>query len=243
MICKDKLVEFLNSVCDDIIRNKEFLNELDNNTSDGDHGSNMSRGFKEVKEKINGIGDESISFILKTISMTLISSIGGASGLLYGSSFLKVAELLDGREFIDKNDIIRIGEVVIENIKNRGKIDIGCKSMLDTIVPAFKTIELCSEENYDSQKMFSEVEKSAYEGMNSTKTMKATYGRASFLGDESIGYIDAGAASSYIIIKSIIEELRLVENWELRIESWQRTIVNWRIKGGVSYGRNCCGIS
>lgn len=207
MIYKTKLMEIINDICDEIIKSENFLNKLDKNIGDGDHGSNMARGFKSVKDKNFDISNESISFILKSIAMTLISSIGGASGLLYGSSILKASELLEGKETIDKNDILRIGESIIANIKNRGKIEVGCKSMLDTIVPTFEAFKVNIEKDSDLKTLTEQIEKAAYEGMESTKTMMATYGRASFLDEESIGYIDAGAASSYIIIKTIIKAL------------------------------------
>jgi len=205
MIDKTMFLEIINKIADNIISNKDLLNELDMVIGDSDHGSNMARGFSEVKKKIETLKDSDYQTILKSIAMTLISTVGGASGPLYGTAFLKASSVVGGREELDCNDLIKIYEVVIDGIKQRGKSDKGDKTMLDSIIPAYEAFKSSVESGEDLKEASKQAEQAALEGVEYTKTIKALKGRASFLGDRSIGHQDPGATSSHIIIKTIAD--------------------------------------
>ena len=207
MIKNKSMHQIILRICDEIIENKDFLNDLDRAIGDGDHGSNMARGFSECKNKIISLADMDLASILKTMAMTLISTVGGASGPLYGTAFLKASGVLSGKEVIDENDIIKVYEAVIEGIKHRGHAELGHKTMLDAIIPAYEAFKNSIENGKDVIESCTQAQSAAKVGMEGTKEFKAIKGRASFLGDRSIGHQDPGATSSYIIIKTIAQEI------------------------------------
>ena len=187
-----------------IIDNKDYLTELDSAIGDGDHGINMARGFKKLKEKISSDNYEERSELFKTTAMTLISNVGGASGPLYGTAFLNISRVISEKE-LDTDDLIEIAEEAIAGIQKRGKAEAGEKTMLDTIIPAAKSLKK-SKINDDSLAVtLKKCLTAAEDGMKSTIEMQATKGRASYLGERSIGHQDPGATSSYLIIKTFIE--------------------------------------
>ncbi|SHJ59145.1 dihydroxyacetone kinase subunit DhaL [Tepidibacter formicigenes] len=208
MIDKKTFLQIINTLSDNIIANKEILNELDMAIGDADHGSNMARGFSEVKKKLESIKDLEFAIILKTIAMTLISTVGGASGPLYGTAFLKASGAVAGKETLEADDLICIYEAVITGIKQRGQSDKGHKTMLDAIIPAYEAFKSSIESGNDLNTAALKAVEAADEGVEYTKTIKAIKGRASFLGERSIGHADPGATSSYIIIKSIADVIK-----------------------------------
>lgn len=173
----------------EVTENKETLNKLDSDIGDGDHGSNMVRGVTAVKEKLDGSEYDNLSDFFKDVGMTLVSKVGGASGPLYGSAFISMAKVAK-----DSDDLAELIEAGLEGIKKRGKAEPGEKTMIDEWVPVLDAIKgdaLTSEVIQDS--------------LQKTKDMKATKGRASYLGDRSIGHIDAGAQSSAYLFETLLE--------------------------------------
>ncbi|NLW40811.1 MAG: dihydroxyacetone kinase subunit L [Tissierellia bacterium] len=201
------LLEIVRNMSKNIIENKELLTELDRAIGDSDHGINMAKGFSAVHEKLGEMEGKDWGYILKTIAMTLISTVGGASGPLYGTAFLRAAKVVEGKGKIDRKDVINMFHEAIEGIKMRGKSDQGDKTMLDALIPAFETLKSAYEEGEDSKIAFKRAEESALKGVEYTKTIIARKGRASYLGERSIGHQDPGATSSYILIKSINQVL------------------------------------
>lgn len=203
---EDKIIDIFNKVSDEIIANKKYLTELDSAIGDGDHGINMARGFKEVKEELNNLEFESNAQVLKKVGMTLISNVGGASGPLYGTAFLNASKVIAEDE-IDFANVIEIAETVIEGVKMRGKANQGDKTMLDAIIPAVNSLKENYEAENDLESSLKDSLSAAEEGMKDTIPMVAKKGRASYLGERSKGHQDPGATSSYLIIKTIIEEI------------------------------------
>jgi dihydroxyacetone kinase-like protein len=198
--------EIANKIADVIIENKQHLTKLDSDIGDGDHGINMARGFEQVKEKVNGNNYESDKDLMKTIAMTLISTVGGASGPLYGTAFLNVSKVVPDSEY-DLDSAIEIGQAAVEGIQKRGKAKAGEKTMLDTIIPAVESLKESRENGDDLETALKKCKETAHEGMKNTIPMQATKGRASYLGKRSIGHQDPGATSSYMIIETIIDEV------------------------------------
>lgn len=202
-MCK-KTRELFLKTADVIIENKNYLTELDAAIGDGDHGINMARGFEKMKEKFKLSNFKKRNEIFKITAMTLISNIGGASGPLYGTAFLNISKVISN-DNLSLEDLIEIAEEAIAGIQKRGKAEAGEKTMLDTIIPASESLKKSRDNNIDLETALNNCLKAAEKGKEKTIDMKATKGRASYLGERSIGHQDPGATSSYLIIKTFIE--------------------------------------
>lgn len=207
MSSTDLLIVILENMGENIIENKDYLTELDRVIGDADHGINMSKGFSAVNDKLGEMKGKDWGYILKNTAMTLISTVGGASGPLYGTAFLRAATVVDGKMDIDHEDVVNMFEQAIEGIKARGKSDRGDKTMLDALIPAFDALKAAYQNGLENKKAFQMAEDAALEGLEYTKTIIAKKGRASYLGERSIGHQDPGATSTYIAIRSIKETL------------------------------------
>lgn len=198
-------LDILEQICKNIIENKDMLTELDRVIGDGDHGVNLARGMEKILVEIPNFTHLKEYEILNKSAMLLMSNVGGASGALYATALMKGANLLKGKENINPQDIVQVWGEMIGGIKSRGKSEKGEKTMLDTLIPAFENFRDEIDKNGDLKKAFIVAEKAGKEGMELTKNMLATKGRATYLGERSIGHIDAGATSSYLIIKTIAD--------------------------------------
>ncbi|MGN0464715.1 MAG: dihydroxyacetone kinase subunit DhaL [Lachnospiraceae bacterium] len=207
MVDSKKVLEIIDKMKEDIVANKAFLTELDNVIGDGDHGINLARGFSKVEEKYAALEGKDIGTILKTVGMTLVSTVGGASGPLYGTAFMKAGAYLNGKTEIDFPMFIGALKEATAGIKLRGKSTTGEKTMLDAIVPATEAMEKNFEETGDSKQALLAGVKAAEEGVEYTKTIIATKGRASYLGERSIGHQDPGATSFTHILTVIANEI------------------------------------
>lgn len=205
-ITSEKIKDIFIKIADVLIENKNYLTELDAAIGDADHGINMARGFTKVKEKIEPNGFKNNSDLVKTVAMTLISTVGGASGPLYGTAFLNISKVIPDSDF-DIDSFIKIGETIIEGIQKLGKAQQGEKTMLDTIIPAVNALRESKVKGLSLERALEECKKAAEEGMKATIPLLATKGRASYLGERSKGHQDPGATSSYLIIKVIVDEL------------------------------------
>lgn len=203
-----KLIEILMNISKVIQENKQILTDLDAAIGDGDHGLNMSKGFKAFDEKASTLVEKDCGSILKTLAMTLISTVGGASGPLYGTAFLKASIVVNGKMILENEDILKMFEEMIGGIKMRGKGERGEKTMLDSIIPAYDSLKESFGSGKDVVQAFRTAAEQAFEGVEFTKTIKATKGRASYLGDRSIGHQDPGATSSYLMINAVYETLK-----------------------------------
>lgn len=200
-------LDVLEKVCNIIIENKENLTELDRAIGDGDHGVNLSRGVERVKEGIPTFNELKPFEVLNKCAMLLMSNVGGASGALYATALMKGATALKGKEEIAPCDIATAWSDMILGIESRGKSTKGEKTMLDTLIPAYEAFKSEIEAGKDIKSAFISAEIAAKLGMESTKDMVASKGRATYLGERSVGHIDAGATSSYLIIKTIAESI------------------------------------
>ncbi|MGO2117817.1 MAG: dihydroxyacetone kinase subunit DhaL [Fusobacterium sp.] len=202
------IIEIINKIADVINENKDYLTDLDRAIGDGDHGVNLNRGFTKLKEESEKYVELKNNEIITKIAMTLISNVGGASGALYGTAFMKMGIFMKGKENISKEDIPEIINVGIEGIKMRGKSTIEEKTMLDTLVPFCDYLKENINKEIKLGLFFSEALEKAKSGRDSTIEMIAKKGRASYLKERSIGHLDPGAASSYMILETITEVLR-----------------------------------
>lgn len=197
-----KVYECIASIADIIISNKEFLTELDREIGDADHGINMARGYGEALAQLPQDVDD-IGGVLKKTGMILISKVGGASGPLYGTAYMKAAKVTAGKTELTIQDGKNIFEAVIAGIKQRGKSERGEKTMLDAIIPAYEAYCSAADAGKELGDCLAAMCEAAKEGVEFTKTIRATKGRASYLGDRSIGHQDPGATSSLLTMEAI----------------------------------------
>lgn len=183
--------------------NKEFLTELDLAIGDGDHGINMNKGFKAVTDKLENTPINTIQDIFKNTAMALISNVGGASGPLYGTIFMKASSVVGGKEELNIEDFEKILEASLEGVKAIGKAQKGDKTMIDAIEPSLEALKTGIKEGLNTKKILENMKNEALNGVNYTKDIIARKGRASYLGERSIGHQDPGATSSYLILNEI----------------------------------------
>lgn len=186
---------------------KDFLTELDNVIGDGDHGINMARGFQKVEEKLPTVAGKDIGTVLKTVGMTLVSTVGGASGPLYGTAFMKAGMEVAGKDSMDLKDFLKCIDAAIGGVKLRGKGDKGEKTMLDAMIPAYDAMAAAMEGGAPAKDVLAAGVAAAKEGVEYTKTIIATKGRASYVGERSIGHQDPGATSFTDILEVIYEQI------------------------------------
>ncbi|MDN5331075.1 MAG: phosphoenolpyruvate---glycerone phosphotransferase subunit DhaL [Tepidanaerobacteraceae bacterium] len=200
-----KLIDIIKAIADKINEKREYLTQLDSAIGDADHGINMSKGFKAVVEKITNMGDKDCGTILKTVGMTLVSTVGGASGPLYGTAFMKAGQAVAGKVNLDFNDLISVCEAALEGIKYRGKAEKGEKTIVDALEPAVEALRKHRSEGLKTA--LQEAVKAAKKGMEYTKNIIAKKGRASYLGERSLGHQDPGATSCYIMLETLADQL------------------------------------
>jgi len=203
----DKVRSIIGDIAVVIEEQKQYLSDLDQAIGDGDHGFNMARGFAVVTQKLKEAPGADIGEVLKTVAMALISNVGGASGPLYGTLFLKAAGVAKGLTEVDLPGFIPLLKEGILGVQARGKAELGDKTMVDVLIPALESLEKDSAAGLSGKEAFANAEKVASFHMEKTKDVLAKKGRASYLGERSIGHIDPGATSSYLMIKTISKAL------------------------------------
>lgn len=206
MVNSAKLIEMLKVIGAKIEEEKLFLTELDNVIGDGDHGINMARGFGKVEEKLPTLEGKDVGTILKTVGMTLVSTVGGASGPLYGTAFMKAGQVAAGKEEVGMEDFFAMMDEAVAGIKMRGKSTTGEKTMLDAICPAIDAMKAEYAASSDAKAALAAGVKAAEEGIEFTKTIAATKGRACYVGERSIGHQDPGA-TSFTMMLTIISDM------------------------------------
>lgn len=202
-----RIYECISRIAERIIDNKEYLTELDREIGDADHGVNMARGFQAVLEKVPQDSDD-VGAVLKKTGMTLLSTVGGASGPLYGTAFMEAGKAVAGKERLEAADVPAILDAAIAGIQKRGKAAQGEKTMLDALIPALETYREKLESGSDLSEAMNAACAAARDGVEFTKTIRATKGRASYLGDRSIGHQDPGATSATLIMEAVRDFLR-----------------------------------
>ncbi len=197
-----KIYECIELIGNRIIEQKDFLTDLDREIGDADHGVNMARGFTEVLAQIPQ-DNENIGEVLKKTGMILLSKVGGASGPLYGTAYMQAGKVCAGKTTLAPEDGNAIFEAVVAGIQKRGKAVKGEKTMLDAIIPAGDAYKAAIESGASAGDALDAACKAAEEGVEYTKTIAATKGRASYLGERSIGHQDPGATSATVTLEAI----------------------------------------
>ena len=208
MVTKDQIVKWLENSAAVLIENKDYLTQLDSAIGDADHGTNMARGFKKVIEKLPTVADKDIGNILKTTGMTLISSVGGASGPLYGTFFMRSGMAMAAKEELNNEDLLNLLESGVEGIVQRGRAQLEDKTMIDAWYPALDALRQAVKNGSSTVDILKAGVAGAEDGMKATIPLQARKGRASYLGERSIGHQDPGATSSFLMLKALLETIQ-----------------------------------
>ncbi len=185
-----------------IADNKDYLTQLDAAIGDADHGANMNRGFQAVVGKMSEMADKDIGTILKTVGMTLLSTVGGAGGPLYGTLFLQAGMKSVGKMELSLEDWATMLDAAVSGVVMRGKAELNDKTMVDALTPAVQALKTALENGQDLSTALQNSANAAKEGMEKTIPLVARKGRASYLGERSAGHQDPGATSSYFLLKA-----------------------------------------
>jgi phosphoenolpyruvate---glycerone phosphotransferase subunit DhaL len=200
---RDTVVDWMRRFAGEMSEHREELVRLDTAIGDGDHGTNMDRGMKKVIEKLDQDELADPGAVLKATAMTLVSTVGGAAGPLYGTLFLQMGTALAGQEEVDLPAYAAAWRKGLEGVKMRGKAEPGDKTMVDALIPAVEALE--SAQDLDSG--LRDAAEAAERGMQATTPLVARKGRASYLGERSKDHQDPGATSTYYLYRSAAEAL------------------------------------
>lgn len=198
----------LNLIADTIEASQDYLSELDGALGDGDHGVSMTIGWRAVREKLATMPDADIATLLKTTGMTIVSAVGAAMGPLYGTGFMRAGVAAGSKTVVDEKDMVAMFEAFREGIMSRGKANVGDKTMVDTIYPAVEAFKASIKAGDDLFTALDKTMAAAEAGMKSTIDLISKIGRSSRLGERTIGHQDAGATSSYFMIKAAAEGIK-----------------------------------
>lgn len=190
------------AMADRIVENRAYLSEIDGKIGDGDHGVNMAKGFGMAAERLKG-KNQSLSVSLDTLGTVLMTEIGGSMGPLYGVMFTEFAEKLEGLEAIDSAAYSRMLHAGLDGIQSIGSAKVGDKTLVDTLVPAIEAFDAADAAGKSFGEALDALVAAAEAGRDSTLNLIAKIGRASRLGERSIGVLDAGATSCAIILKEL----------------------------------------
>jgi dihydroxyacetone kinase-like protein len=201
-ISSDDVVAWIRLAADVFHGEKEHLTELDSAIGDADHGINMDRGFQAVVAKLPTLPQDDVGALLKGVGMTLMSTVGGASGPLYGSFFLQLGNATAGKSDIDVAEFAAAMDNGIARVQGLGKAEAGDKTMLDALFPAQAALHESADAGASPSAALGAAAAAAEEGMRSTIPLVARKGRASYLGDRSAGHQDPGATSTTLLLKA-----------------------------------------
>lgn len=191
-----------------INRHRDYLSEVDGAIGDGDHGINMSKGFSLCGERLKETPDSSLAAALDTLAITLMEGIGGSMGPLYGSFFMAMSTALEGHSTLDRPLLLTALDEGIAAVQAIGEAKVGDKTLMDTLIPARDAFRLALGRDLPFAACLQAMQAGAEAGRDSTRALQARIGRASRLGERSIGVLDAGACSCALILDSLARSLQ-----------------------------------
>ena len=206
-ISYEQLLNWLRFIDESLIEQRGYLTELDSAIGDGDHGTNLARGAAASSNKVDIERPEYVGDLFTLVGMTLVSSVGGASGPLYGTFFLRFAASAGHRQELTLQQFANALDAGVGGVVERGKAELGDKTMYDAMEPAAAAFRAAVEKGADAQSAARAAFEAAAAGRDATADLVARKGRASYLGDRSIGHIDPGAASAALMFEALAEAL------------------------------------
>ncbi len=207
VIDRAQIIRWLQNAATMITNHREELTALDAAIGDADHGANLARGFGQVAARLPEWADADIASLLKSTGMTLMSTVGGASGMLYGNFFLRAAEVTVDQQALSADEVVKMLAAGRDGIVQRGRAAPGDKTMVDVWTPAVTAAQATRAAGGDLQTVVLAAVIAAEKGVRDTVPLQARRGRASYLGERSIGHIDPGAASSHLILQALARSI------------------------------------
>jgi len=205
MADSQKVLEILKAMSLRIEQEKDYLTELDQPIGDSDHGINMARGFAAVEQKLPTLVGKDIGTILKSVGMTLVSTVGGASGPLYGTAFMKAGTACAGKTELNMADFLSALVAAVAGVQARGHAEPEEATMIDAMIPAVKAMKFAAAEGASNRAALDAGAAAALAGAEHTKGLIATKGRACYVGERGIGHQDPGATSFTFLLETIAE--------------------------------------
>jgi dihydroxyacetone kinase-like protein len=201
----DGVVGWFKTFAATIAENKAYLTDLDSAIGDADHGINMDRGMQAALAKVDGLPPGDVGAFFKTVGMTLVSTVGGAGGPLYGTLFLQLGTATAGKAEVTAEDWSTALSAAVEGVQARGKAVLEDKTMVDALIPARDALAGAVAEGLPFGESLRRSADAAEAGMRATIPLVARKGRASYLGERSAGHQDPGATSSYLLLKTVAD--------------------------------------
>jgi phosphoenolpyruvate---glycerone phosphotransferase subunit DhaL len=186
-----------------VLENEQYFSELDGVVGDGDFGNSLARGFEKVLQDWDNLDHSSPGNFLKKVSMVFVGTVGGVSGTIWGTAFLRSGMALGAKTEVTRLEVIPMFRAAIEGIKKRGQSDLGDKTLLDSLLPAVDQLEQAFNEGKDTTVALAEAALVARQAAEATRPMLAKRGRAAYTGDRSIGTLDAGAVAVAVLMEAV----------------------------------------
>lgn len=204
-ISHDAVLDWLKAFAATIHENTAYLTQLDSDIGDGDHGANMNRGMQAVLTVLPGVADKDIGTIFKTVGMKLVSTVGGASGPLFGTLFLQMGSATAHKRELTLDDWIAALQAGVDGVILRGKAQPGDKTMVDALLPGLAALKAKRDEGAPLSEALAAGAEGTKHGMEATIPLVARKGRASYLGERSVGHQDPGSTSAWYLLKTASE--------------------------------------
>jgi dihydroxyacetone kinase-like protein len=198
-------VEYIKLAYQKIHASGDYITGLDAATGDGDHWANIDSGFGKLNEIADSLEQMTLFDEFKQIGKTMMSVIGGSSGVLYGSAYLAAAKTLKDKEVIDSEALCGVLSAMVEAIMSRGNAQPGQKTMIDSLYPAVECYKACLAEGVSEKETLAKVKQAALDGAESTKAMQAVKGRATYQADKGVGHLDPGAVTMSYQIEILMD--------------------------------------
>jgi dihydroxyacetone kinase-like protein len=196
---------------------KDELSELDRAVGDGDHGVTMSLGWQAISETLSAFAGTDCGAVCKEMAMTFLNAVGSSVGPLYATALLRGGAELQGKEELDEEDVARFWLAAVRGIQERGKAQLGDKTMMDAWLPAMEALQAARTEGKALVDSLEAAVRAAEEGMKSTAALLSQKGRSSRLGERSVGHIDPGAASAYLILDAFTKQWQSLQSQGSRV--------------------------
>lgn len=198
-------VDYINRAYEKIHENGDYITELDSATGDGDHWSNINMGFEKLVEISDELKSLSLFDEFKKIGMTMMSVIGGSSGVLYGSAYLGAAKTLKNKEVIENADLCELLGAMLDAIMTRGNAKPGFKTMIDSLHPAVECYRACIADGVSEKETLEKVKQAAMDGAQNTANLEAVRGRAFYQANKGVGHLDPGAVTMSYQIETLMD--------------------------------------
>lgn len=209
MLKLDKVIDLVSNMADVIIKNEIPFCELDSVAGDGDFGMSVAKGFKQLKKEWEDIPKDDIGAFLKGCSLIITEYCGGASGPIWGSAFRSAAKYAAGKSELSLAELAEMMKSAVDGIQKRGGAKLGDKTLLDALIPSVNSLYTSSQNDEEMLSAMKKAAQAAVDGAEKTKEMVATKGRASYVGERSVNFPDAGAVAIGVIFTEITNDLKL----------------------------------